>query len=395
MTSEFKKIKNNEDTHYVLETATSGATSAGVVATAPGKRREDSILAQEKKETPKPRNFVAKNAKMGGAGQHKDKKKAQKQGSVKHKKPLAESYAEDLAKQVFSANPNIKDENAVLDAAWPIAVKDLGNKRAMSVFNYDEDFPSDLVSVYGWLQKGTSEGVSDLSYDAQSLITKLRRDVEEKRLKPTPDAVLAAARELAGDMDFAPQLLVKQVLGQGMAEGFNGEYDDEAGMAHTNLLTSARAVMGLLKTIDDKDNLPEWVQEKIAKAEMMLVGVWDYLQSQKEQGIDPQQDANEAYGRYDRRDAYQRDYDSSVSGMDRGNNHRDDERPDLDPSDWYIVKDGKMYKTSVYPNQEKEAMARGYSRTREEAKSKADNAMEGVDPYFESLRSKVEELAKK
>ena len=395
MTSEFKKIKNNEDTHYVLETATSGATSAGVVATAPGKRREDSILAQEKKETPKPRNFVAKNAKMGGAGQHKDKKKAQKQGSVKHKKPLAESYAEDLAKQVFSANPNIKDENAVLDAAWPIAVKDLGNKRAMSVFNYDEDFPSDLVSVYGWLQKGTSEGVSDLSYDAQSLITKLRRDVEEKRLKPTPQAVLAAARELAGDMEFAPQLLVKQVLGQGMAEGFNGEYDDEAGMAHTNLLTSARAVMGLLKTIEDKDNLPEWVQEKIAKAEMMLVGVWDYLQSQKEQGIDPQQDANEAYGRYDRRDAYQRDYDSSVSGMDRGNNHRDDERPDLDPSDWYIVKDGKMYKTSVYPNQEKEAMARGYSRTREEAKSKADNAMEGVDPYFESLRSKVEELAKK
>jgi hypothetical protein len=38
---------------------------------------------------PKPRNFVAKNAKMGGAGQHKDKKKAEKQGDVKHKKDLA------------------------------------------------------------------------------------------------------------------------------------------------------------------------------------------------------------------------------------------------------------------------------------------------------------------
>jgi hypothetical protein len=36
--------------------------------------------------TEKPRNFVAKNAKMGGAGQHKDKKKAEKQGDVKHKK---------------------------------------------------------------------------------------------------------------------------------------------------------------------------------------------------------------------------------------------------------------------------------------------------------------------
>ena len=34
----------------------------------------------ELKKPSKPRNFVAKNAKMGGAGQHKDKKKAEKQG---------------------------------------------------------------------------------------------------------------------------------------------------------------------------------------------------------------------------------------------------------------------------------------------------------------------------
>jgi hypothetical protein len=64
-------------------------------------------------------------------------------------------------------------------------------------------------------------------------------------------------------------------------------------MAQTNLITSARAVIGLLKTIDDKDNLPEWAQEKIAKAEMMLVGVWDYLQSQKAMGNDPQQGVEE------------------------------------------------------------------------------------------------------
>ena len=278
MTSEFKKIKDNTDTRYVLETATSGGTSAGAIASVPGglgkvQKRGNLLAQEEKKEAPKPRNFVAKNAKMGGAGKMKDKNKIIPR-KEKHKKPVA--------------------------------------------------------------------------------------------------------------------------------EGFNGEYDDEAGMAHTNLLTSARAVMGLLKTIEDKDNLPEWVQEKIAKAEMMLVGVWDYLQSQKEQGIDPQQDANETYGRHDRRDAYQRDYDSSVSGMgdrqsyaysqDGGGN---DERHDLDPSDWYIVKDGKMYKTSVYPRQEQEAIARGYSRTKEEAKSKADSVAEGVDPYFESLRARVEELAKK
>jgi hypothetical protein len=381
MTSEFKKIKNNEDTHYVLETATAGATSAGVVATAPGKKREDSILAQEankKKEATKPRNFVAKNAKMGGAGQHKDKKKAAKQGAVKHKKPLAESYAEDLAKQVFNGNPNIKDENAILDAAWPIAVKDLGNKRAMSVFNYDEDFPSDLVSVYGWLQKG-------------------------------------------------------------MAEGFNGEYDDEAGMAHTNLLTSARAVMGLLKTIEDKDNLPEWVQEKIAKAEMMLVGVWDYLQSQKEQGIDPQV---EGFGKMrGSSSAYDRDYASSVSGMGRGPDHRGlGQELAHETNNYAVAIDGKTWKVfadqrqaeniarslkakgknaTVHPTGENpsesvaEVAPPGWEKT-VKAMKKHDNIdnpfalawsmknkgykshkKESADPYFESLRAKVEELAKK
>ena len=42
----------------------------------------------------KPRNFVSKNAKMGGAGAHKDKKRAEKQGDVKHK---AKQYEEGVA----------------------------------------------------------------------------------------------------------------------------------------------------------------------------------------------------------------------------------------------------------------------------------------------------------
>jgi hypothetical protein len=36
----------------------------------------------------KPRNFVAKNQKTAGAGAHKDMKRAEKQGNVKHKKDL-------------------------------------------------------------------------------------------------------------------------------------------------------------------------------------------------------------------------------------------------------------------------------------------------------------------
>ena len=169
MNQEFKKSAQGTETRYVLEN--SATVTTGSVATAPsslGKvQKRGNILAQEagkEKEAPKPRNFVAKNAKMGGAGKMQDKSKTIPR-KEKHKKPVA--------------------------------------------------------------------------------------------------------------------------------EGFNGEYDDEAGMAHSNLLTTARAVMGLLKTIKDRDNLPEWGQEKIAKAEMMLVSVWDYLQSQKQMGNDPQQDVAE------------------------------------------------------------------------------------------------------
>ena len=79
----------------------------------------------------------------------------------------------------------------------------------------------DMIRDGFGLGEGMQEGVRDLGYDAQSLIMKLRRDVEEKRIQATPQAVLAAARELAGDMDFAPQLLVKQVLGQGVAEAIS------------------------------------------------------------------------------------------------------------------------------------------------------------------------------
>jgi hypothetical protein len=75
---------------------------------------------------------------------------------------------------------------------------------------------------------------------------------------------------------------------QGAAEDYNAEYDDEAGMAHGSLHTLKNAVEGLQQVIDDRDNLPEWCQEKISLAEDYLVTVWDYLQSEKAQGIDPE-----------------------------------------------------------------------------------------------------------
>lgn len=54
----------------------------------------------------KPRNFVAKNAKAttSGAGAHKDKKRAEKQGDVKHKKELVPMDEDATAGATSAAN---------------------------------------------------------------------------------------------------------------------------------------------------------------------------------------------------------------------------------------------------------------------------------------------------
>ena len=106
--NEFKVTKSNDVTVYTLESVTAGAIGSGSGASISKpigvvRKRGDNLINQEAqdKEAPKPRNFVAKNAKMGGAGQHKDKKKEMKQGVAKHKKPYMEEM-DDLKSQFLS-----------------------------------------------------------------------------------------------------------------------------------------------------------------------------------------------------------------------------------------------------------------------------------------------------
>jgi hypothetical protein len=74
-------------------------------------------------------------------------------------------------------------------------------------------------------------------------------------------------------------------------EGYNPEYNDEAGMADNNLETLERAVAGIDDLIQAGDNLPEWCQEKIAVAKSMLVAVWDYMESEEDsEEVDPEVD---------------------------------------------------------------------------------------------------------
>lgn len=62
------------------------------------------------------------------------------------------------------------------------------------------------------------------------------------------------------------------------------EYNDEAGMAKNSLHTIVRVATHLEQELGDNENLPEWVQEKIAQIKGMMVSVMDYMISQHEMG---------------------------------------------------------------------------------------------------------------
>jgi hypothetical protein len=73
-----------------------------------------------------------------------------------------------------------------------------------------------------------------------------------------------------GDMDPADQ----------------GEYDQEGSMAKDDIKTVVRHAQALEKILGDNDNLPEWVQAKLAKIEGMMTAVDDYMQNQQGDDMD-------------------------------------------------------------------------------------------------------------
>jgi hypothetical protein len=60
-----------------------------------------------------------------------------------------------------------------------------------------------------------------------------------------------------------------------------GEYDQEGDMAKDSIKTVVRHAQALEKILGDNDNLPEWVQSKLAKIESMMTAVDDYMQNQE------------------------------------------------------------------------------------------------------------------
>jgi hypothetical protein len=63
-----------------------------------------------------------------------------------------------------------------------------------------------------------------------------------------------------------------------------GEYDREGDMVKDNLMTIKREVEELYKILDNNENVPEWVEDKIAQVKGMMTSASEYMQTQHERG---------------------------------------------------------------------------------------------------------------
>ena len=209
----------------------------------------------------------------------------------------------DTHKQVGMKNkggrqvPNCVPKESVAEVAPPGAKAERMVKHIKKGYAKDGKLSDKEKSIaYATAWKAHNKGVTEGTQRVDSLVTDALKIMQGSEAS---DAV-AALKTVLGDREYNSRrgyynFYVRQLMDmsgqQGMAEDYNPEYDDEAGMADNNLETLSRAVDGIDDLIQSGDNLPEWCQEKIAVAKSMLVAVWDYMYSEEASDeVDPEVD---------------------------------------------------------------------------------------------------------
>lgn len=344
------------------------------------------------KYTTKPRNFVAKNMTTSGAGAHKDKKKAAKQGETKHKKKevvettdrklalmlelslmeakiselkqsTKDSYKEKATAQVKELEPHAKKgeykdiaqraidrrkkglkrvEEVTGDPKFDKMLKGVTGKKAVAKQRkadsqqqarhaIDSMFgggnPADKLSIR---KKGVAEVASAAAVRGAIAISKREsgkytKDGKRKKnegwthdslaaeLFETPSYENRLREMLEGKIEFMEGGTEERVTmaskkpgshqhlndsdqgnidDMGLAsvhpseKGDEDEYGMEGEYLRNELHTIMRVCKHLEHALDDDEDLPTWVIDKMSQAKGMIVSVMDYLISEKEETLD-------------------------------------------------------------------------------------------------------------
>jgi hypothetical protein len=242
---------------------------------------KDNIMINEHKKgvkamkyTAKPRNFVAKNMTTSGAGAHKDKKKAAKQGEVKHKAQKHEysEHLENLLKNKLEENPtyieHISEAPIEMDPAEPMNPTVYGHQgvnpaklktRMLRAAGQLKDLAdrAQTDSALGW--ESIARNFDELAMN----IEQIRHGIDE----------LAKVRKKGG------------INSRGIDKHIGEGTDSEGAMARTQLITAAKLAINLATRMDSDTQLDSWVQSKIAVASDYIETVFDFLEH-GEQDVD-------------------------------------------------------------------------------------------------------------
>jgi hypothetical protein len=183
-------------------------------------------------------------------------------------------YAEELAEKVFEQSPNLQNEDDILTRGFQLAKKDPRiSGRVNSIFR-TEDFPSDFVSYYRYIQHnhGIRSGMNEGSQKVDTLVTdalKIMRGAE------VSDAVRALTTVL-GNREYNSRrgfynFYIRQILDmygqQGVTEGSRNAY-----LKHNNLVDLEKPLAGLkdefnkfLRTHDpeEKQKFQQGIKQRI------------------------------------------------------------------------------------------------------------------------------------
>jgi hypothetical protein len=85
------------------------------------------------------------------------------------------------------------------------------------------------------------------------------------------------------DSDGVMMTRPSNMSSEGIDPSDRGEYDQEGESAKHDIKTIVRHAQALHKILGDDDNLPEWVQSKLAKIEGMMIAVDEYMQNQDQE----------------------------------------------------------------------------------------------------------------
>ena len=116
----------------------------------------------------------------------------------------------------------------------------------------------------------------------------VRKDAAQDRIDASVEEIQAALRELeARKKNLTDKLNELRKTNQTQTEdhkpGEDYEYDYEGSMAKTQLTQITQAAEKLMSGMKDDENLPEWVQSKIAVACDYMIKVASYLDATEEQ----------------------------------------------------------------------------------------------------------------